>query len=78
MRYNFIAIIRVALSDLGFEYDEDEVLCTPTKIAEVKNFVVLTDEGYNKAYFSATCAICEYIRQHYEGQEVRYTLRIAN
>lgn len=78
MRYNFLATIRVALSDLGFEYDDDEVLCTPTKIAEVKNFIVLTDEGYNKAYLAATGSVCEYIRNHYADQEVRYTLRIAN
>lgn len=78
MRYNFIATIWVALSELGFEYDDDKILCTPTKIAEVKNFIILTDEGYNKAYFSATCAVCEYVRNHYAGQDVRYTIMIAN
>lgn len=78
MRYNFLVTIRVALSPLGFEYNENGILETPTKIAEIKNFIVLTDEGYNKAYFSATCTVCEYIQQHYAGQEVRYTIRIAN
>lgn len=78
MRYKFLATIYVALSELGFEYDDDKVLCTPTKIAEVKNFVVLTDEGYNKAYLTATCSVCEYIRSHYAGQDVRYTMMIAN
>ena len=52
MRYNFLVTIRVALSPLGFEYDENGMLETPTKIAEIKNFIILTDEGYNKAYFS--------------------------
>ena len=78
MRYNFLVTIRVALTEVGFEYDEDKVLCSPTKIAEVKNFVVLTDEGYNKAYLTATCTVCEYIKNHYTGQDVRYTMMIAN
>lgn len=78
MRYNFLVIIYVATSELGFECDENGRIETPTKIAEIKNFVVLTDEGYNEARFSATCTVCDYINQHYEGQEVRYTMMIAN
>lgn len=78
MRYKFIVTIQEALSPLGFEYDDDKVLCTPTKIAEVKSFIVLTDDGYNKAYFSAVCTVCEYVEQHYAGREVRYTIMIAN
>lgn len=78
MRYNFLATIRVASSPLGFEYDDDKVLCIPTKIAEVKNFIILTDEGYNKAYLSATCTVCEYVKNCYAGQDVRYTIMIAN
>lgn len=78
MRYKFIVTIRVALSELGFEYDDDNALCTPTEIAEVKSFVLLTDEGYNKAYLAANCTACEYIRERYAGQNVRYTIMIAN
>ena len=78
MRYNFLVTIRVATSPLGFEYDEDKVLCTPTKIAEVKTFTVLTNEGYNKAYFSAMLIVDDYIKNHYTNEEVCYTLGIMD
>lgn len=68
----------MALSELGFEYDENRRLETPVKIAEIKNFIVLTDEGYNKAYYSAINTVCEYVKQHYANQNVRYTIMIAN
>jgi hypothetical protein len=78
MRYNFLVTISVAVSPLGFEYDDDGILETPTEIAEVKNFIVLTDEGYNKARFSAICTVCDYVKNRYAGQEVRYSIMIAN
>jgi hypothetical protein len=68
MRYKFLVTVKIAPSEL----------CAPTKIAEVKNFVVLTDEGYNKAYLTAVNSVCEYIKNRYAGQEVRYTVMIAN
>lgn len=78
MRYKFVATIRVALSPLGFEYNENGILETPTKIAEVKTFVILTDKGYNQAYFSAMQAVSDYIKNHYANEEVRYTLGIRD
>jgi hypothetical protein len=78
MEYRFLVTVRVALSPLGFEYNENGILETPTKIAEVKNFIVTTDEGYNKAYFAAINSICEYVKRHYENQDVRFTVRMVN
>lgn len=77
MRYKFLATIKIATTELGLEYDEYNILQTPAK-TEVKTFIVLTDEGYHKAKFSAICSVCEYIRNHYHGQETNFSLMIAN
>jgi hypothetical protein len=63
MRYNFLVTIKTA---------------PPTKIVEVKNFIILTDGGYNKAYLAAVGSVCEYIKNRYTGQNVCYTIMIAN
>lgn len=76
--YKFIATITIALDGRDFEYDEYDRLISPAKIAEVRTIVIPAVVDYYTAYSRAMREVTEYIRKHYQAENVRYNLMIAN